>query len=1257
MIMEEQEPFRVLPRGAAGVLCFGGDQIVCRMTSNYCNEAERSLQTRIVSGSEQSRTERFVDHAQFGRIFRTVDRARLLPDGSILLLPRREHATLHGEAIDLDEINRAIISSELVQNAVSIVWSNRAIGQQQLVTLWVPSEQCRDSIHSQLERITKRLFEDIGARLSWFTIPSLLVPGEIPINESHQTDFARIEQTFERLDAKQLEIFTRHSHTDDIEGSVTDVEQTIANALSTVSGIDQQAIRRHTSFYKLGIDSLSAISFSRKLQESGLGRLTVSTILRHSTVAQLAAVVSNSINEQHLQEAALEESSSVFDDSLLLEVKGQCRADCMPIKRVYPCTPLQEAMLAAETDTGSVYFNHMLLRVSTAAGALRAAWDGMLQRHDILRTCFRPIPHKRFAYAQVVLDEVALPWSSVETSCGLDQNVENRKSEFERRSPVDGKLPYSLTVFTDTATNGQYLLLSIHHALYDGEGIAQLLREVQYSLAGEQLPPTTPFHHFIEYMLSTSVDSSDQFWDRYLADVPPTLLSKPESMRTVNRSASRHANANLGIPLESFKRQCKGLSVTPLNVFHASWARLLALHASSSDVCFGNVFSCRTIPLEGAGQIVGPCFNTLPMRYKFSAISTNADIMKCAQAHNSDILPHQLSPLRRVQKRALDDGSRLFDTLVILQTHKTELDSRYWELLEDEGNMGFPLVCEINPAETHNSFDVCLRFQTSHVTQAVAERLVRDFVALVRHTVQFPYAQASDKRPIGSNVLQIFEKSRSRQASHIRSAAQMRPARPWTYQEEALRDIICKISGADTDDVHLSTTIFQLGLDSINAVQISGTLRRLGYKISTGDILEVWLTHRKLFTAQAHQYQAASIDKIALLLVPSKRDVQDDQFDFASFENQHLQHICNRLKISSQFVQALRPCTAVQNGMLAQFTHSGGETYFNRMALKSRLPLDKVALKEAWSKVVLQHEMLRTGFVQLRDNQYPFAMITYQAGLDIPWYEVSEPASMGSDVQGKQALDGLHQLPWRITVGPGDKITTMYLSALHAIYDAQSLATILSDVMASYEGREISNTASIAATLGPILIESQKQARDGQDFWQSLAAEVHPTKFPDLNPVRTQRKVLLETSFRCSQDLEKLEGGCREIGVTLQAAGQVAWARVLAAYTGEQNVVFGTVLSGRNLSSSAQDAVFPCLVTVPLPVRIEGSNRELLKRTLQRNASLIKTQFTPLAQIQRWLGSDEPLFDTLFVYQKFSTSSTISDAWEIVDEETKIDVS
>lgn len=341
--------------------------------------------------------------------------------------------------------------------------------------------------------------------------------------------------------------------------------------------------------------------------------------------------------------------------------------------------------------------------------------------------------------------------------------------------------------------------------------------------------------------------------------------------------------------------------------------------------------------------------------------------------------------------------------------------------------------------------------------------------------------------------------------------------------------------------------------------------------------------------------------------------------------------------------------------MLALFTHSHGTKYYNKMVLHSTTPLDKTLLKNAWSMVVAQHQMLRTGFVPLPDQQYPFAMITYQPSNDFPWHETIDYAAQMSS-QDQKALQNLHLPPWTITVEESSqKITQFHLSALHALYDAQSLDSILSDVISVYQGNSLMKRAPVDATLGPILIASQKQIKSSQDFWKKMGPEVHPSRFPDLHPIRAENTNLLSSSIIFSRPLKELEASCREIGVTLQAAGQTAWARLLSAYTGEQKVTFGTVLSGRTLSAEAQEAIFPCLVTMPSPHRIEGTNRELLNRTLENNAALVKNQFTPLAHIQRVFGSNEPLFDTLFVYQKFSSNSSV-DTWTIVDEETRIDV-
>lgn len=153
--------------------------------------------------------------------------------------------------------------------------------------------------------------------------------------------------------------------------------------------------------------------------------------------------------------------------------------------------------------------------------------------------------------------------------------------------------------------------------------------------------------------------------------------------------------------------------------------------------------------------------------------------------------------------------------------------------------MGFPLICEVIPDETRDTIQISLHYQRAYLENDIVERLARDFVALVENTTQYPSSQASDKRAIGENVPKIFEKIVKSNTSQTMSAARPKTSRPWSVQEEALREILCQYSGVEPSGVSLDTTIFQLGLDSINAVQISGKYHKMGYKISAGDILEV----------------------------------------------------------------------------------------------------------------------------------------------------------------------------------------------------------------------------------------------------------------------------------------------------------------------------------------------------------------------------------------------------------------------------------
>lgn len=343
------------------------------------------------------------------------------------------------------------------------------------------------------------------------------------------------------------------------------------------------------------------------------------------------------------------------------------------------------------------------------------------------------------------------------------------------------------------------------------------------------------------------------------------------------------------------------------------------------------------------------------------------------------------------------------------------------------------------------------------------------------------------------------------------------------------------------------------------------------------------------------------------------------------------------------------------------FTHSDGDMYFNHVVYKIPLHVEPDSLSEAWAIVSEKHEMLRTGFVQVQDERCPFGMITYRKGtFELPWSEsssiVGKPDFLSQERNklSRRALANMHHPPWHLTLQNCGSYRALQFSALHAIFDAQALELIVSDVVQAYNGKELRDPVPVSTVIDPILSSGLLEA-ESEKFWENLGNEFQVTKFPDLSPVHVQSNFdVLTKSF--SAPISSIEEGCRSSGITLTAAGQLSWARILAAYTGATDVTYGLVLSGRNISEEANDVVFPCLTTVPAPCKLEGTNAQVLKRIMKTNASLAKYQFTSLSKIHRWSNSDPGLFDTIFVHQKLSSSS-VNKGWEVLDEEAKVEVS
>ncbi|WP_339483660.1 amino acid adenylation domain-containing protein, partial [Pseudomonas sp. RL_5y_Pfl2_73] len=131
----------------------------------------------------------------------------------------------------------------------------------------------------------------------------------------------------------------------------------------------------------------------------------------------------------------------------------------------------------------------------------------------------------------------------------------------------------------------------------------------------------------------------------------------------------------------------------------------------------------------------------------------------------------------------------------------------------------------------------------------------------------------------------------------------------------------------------------------------------------------------------------------------------------------------------------------------------------------------------------------------------------------------------------------------------------------------------------------------------------------------------------------------------------RLRTQARQLGVSAASLVHLAWAQVLAVASGQENVVFGTVLLGRMQSGDGADRALGMFInTLPICVPVDGQSvRDAVKTTHARLTGLLGHEHASLALAQRCSGvaSPAPLFSALLNLRHSSLQVTdeVMSAW------------
>ncbi|KAL5115064.1 hypothetical protein ACEQ8H_007039 [Pleosporales sp. CAS-2024a] len=718
----------ILPRGAVGELCFGGYQVF-----------------RGYLGRPDLTAAKMIDHPTFGRIYRSGDLGLMLADDSILFTGRLDdQVKIRGQRVELGEISSIVLDQDCVRDCTTVLRRDSR-NVESLVTFWVPSDSVDKSfkmlIDGDFDVDIATIFMSLSHRLPAYMVPTNLVPiSRLPMTVQGKIDKRTLLRNFDDLSPVQKAITAAsYDAFDDGARPSRPWELDVAKILSETLGLSEGDIRLSSSFFSLGLDSVSAIRLSNRLRDEGLGQFSISTILKNPTLALL----SRFRDAPKTFSPVLNGNSPTLEKFINAQETSRIRtifADTkVAISTIFPCTPLQEAMLADDQSTeGSSYSNVMVFSVNGDLSRLQQCWRLMTQRHEILRTVFVVANDPSYAFAQVVLKEWSVPCDEIGWSSDAFKHANKMLAKLRRanRPPVWLGIARS-----DVSTR---LLFACHHAVYDGIAMQILLKEVQEAYYKHELPPPISYDTFLQQMLSQDLRNADQFWAARLQRFEPTAF--PDLTGRVQKGPTR-ANSwrgQLRIPLSKVREVCRDMSVTLLSVIHANWAKLLHLYTGESDICFGSVVSGRALPGQALDRLVAPCFNTLPVRVNYDFGNSNVALVQNLHAANVETIAYQLTPLRRIQNAVVSDGGRLFDTLVILQQPSEPLDKDIWELQEDCGVMDIPLVCEVSQNEIEDCLQLTLHYHSTIMSEYEAPIIAATFEASLATIMNQPHAPAHD---------------------------------------------------------------------------------------------------------------------------------------------------------------------------------------------------------------------------------------------------------------------------------------------------------------------------------------------------------------------------------------------------------------------------------------------------------------------------------------------------------------------------------
>ncbi|CAG8981036.1 hypothetical protein HYALB_00008189 [Hymenoscyphus albidus] len=1248
------------PVGAVGELLIEGPLVGV----GYISEPEKTKEvfienpTWLTAGSKNT-------PGRKGRLYKTGDLVKYDPDGSgeIVFAGRKDRQVkLRGQRVELAEIEHHLRSRLPPDTSVAaeVITPGGKDKEPTLVAFIAEAGHTKSddidpttSFSPALCKSLAEMDEGLATELPAYMIPAAYIPlRQMPQLVSCKLDRKRLQEIGLGMTHQQLAKF--RAKVAEKQAPKTDTEKDLQRIWIKLFGADID-IGANDNFFALGADSLKAMKLVAVARLEGIS-LTVADIFTHPVLSRMALVAGRVGTDAEVEIAEFSLLDAGWEAEKAREEGAKlCGIDASSVEDMYPCTPLQEGLMALSAKISEAYVAQRVvdLKDLETVNRLKAAFEAVAADCPIMRTRIVQVPGR--GLTQVVA-KGAMPWSS-----GTDLEaylVSDRDQSMGLGEPLA-----RFADISDEKTGKVHLVLTMHHALYDGWSMPLVIERVNKAYHGLKAEGRTPFKSFIKYLCGADRAVSEAYWKENMQGASgrqfPTLPS-PGYQTQTDSLLEKY------VTLEGSSTS----STTIATAIRGAWALVSSQYLGSDDIVFGETLTGRNAPIAGIEEIEGPLITTVPLRVRVNHDTRISDFLQ--NIHDQAILriPHEhfgLQNIRRLSPEAreaceLRTGLILHPNVEEVPANTEDNPGNGFVPADDEqaarealkfNSYALMLVCSLGP----KGFLTMASFDSKCVDVPQMEKVLAVFARTVQQLYENPTGQIGELQfvseedrndlwrlsnsashsiaqsstwivdpddaerllPVGAIGELLIEQDEESDLPSIKNPSWLsegckdspgreaplyktgmlarynskgsiifkgrkdgvakpkvlveakpeKTKKPLTItpREQELLKLWVRVLGI-SEEIGFNDSFFELGGDSIAAMKLVSEARMESLELTVAQVFK----HRTL-SDMAKVVESTKVSEVIVEAAApfSALDVPDvDKFLTES--------ILPLLPPNSAKIMDVLPTRPLQeiavNGTVQLPRYSARYELFYLDA-----GVDKERLFKSCRELVSRNEILRTVFVYHAEQCYGVVLEDLKI-------EISEHVAEGDlvafsekqcdiDIETEMPL-GSAFVKFLFVQGEGEKSCLIFRIS-HAQYDEICLPPLLHQLSALYEERPVPEAIPFSEFIYHVLKETIPQS---VPYWGNLLQGSSLSVLKPSEELTTRKAIAINKTFDIS---------ARSKEITIATLPTAAWALCLARRLGVRDVVFGEVVSGRNINLPNCDTVMgPCWQYIPCRIKFEA---------------------------------------------------------------------